>query len=220
MPVSTANASESYPPVTMAEVRSGEDQSIAAPADEQSDALLAHFQGGVLSYGAALEDPAVDPELLHNFAVVHLGSGGAITDITPRQRLELQLVSEDFYSNVDKISRDAFDITDLSNGDFQYVVGGEVYTASVDTEAGTTTITDPTGTETVVENPTAGASNQAMAAGAACWVLVWAVGVLHQYAWQVAVGIIFAAGAPGAAAMAFIYSMGVSVFFAWVSSKC
>jgi hypothetical protein len=229
MPVSTANASESFP-AAMTEVGSGADRSVGTATDEQSDAILAHFEGGVLSYGSALEDPAVDPALLYDFAVAHMASGGAITDVTSRQRLELELASEQFFGDAEELTREAFDVTDdnadgdLSNGDFQYVVDGEVYTASVDTEAGTTTITDPTGSETVVEHPTqttvADAPNQVMASGVACWVLVWVVGILHQYGWGVAVGIILASGATGAAAMAIVYSMGVSLFFAWVSSKC
>lgn len=216
MPVSTANANEFSPKSVVSDLRSGDDQSASLPTDAQSEAILAHVANDVLSYGAALNDPAVDPELLYRFAVVHLSSGGGITDITNRQREALQLEAAEFDSNVDQINRDAFDITELSDSEFQYVVDGETYTASVDATAGTTTITDPSGTQTVVELP----DESTTTAATACWVLLWAVGILHQYGWGVAIGILAASGAAGAAALAIVYSMGVSLFFAWVGNRC
>lgn len=60
----------------------------------------------------------------------------------------------------------------------------------------------------------------ASAGSTTCTMLLWGIGLIHQSGWTVAIGIMAAAGPAGAAAAALAYSIGVSAFFAYVSTRC
>lgn len=65
-----------------------------------------------------------------------------------------------------------------------------------------------------------GAVSVASAGSTTCTMLLWGIGLIHQSGWAVGVAILAAAGPAGAATAAIAYSLGVSAFFAWVSTRC
>lgn len=53
-----------------------------------------------------------------------------------------------------------------------------------------------------------------------CSYAVWVVGLVHQAGWGAALAAALAAGAYGAAVVAFIYAYGFDALMVWVGSKC
>lgn len=65
-----------------------------------------------------------------------------------------------------------------------------------------------------------GAVSVASAGSTTCIMLLRGISLVHQSGWVVGIAVLAASGPAGAAAAAIAYSMGVSAFFAWVSTKC